>query len=158
MCAPLAAAEIHPQIHQHAQQKRSISPCVKIRDRKVFTYILHVGAFWLSLETSSVPSIHFLLSCLPHFPLLSPASPSPLPAPDEFLLLPGRLFCGWRDWPWQLHKSRGGATWVPSRPLTHCRGQPHPFWGAELIQFELQASFHLFSVHFWVLGFRGRTL
>lgn len=107
-------------------KKRSISTCVKIRDRKVFIYILCVGAFWLSLEISSLPSIPFLLSCLPCSPLLPPAFPSPLPAPDEFLLLPGiragRLFCGWRDCPWQLHKSQGGATWVPSRPLTHCRG------------------------------------
>lgn len=66
----------------------------------------------------------------PTLPLAAPSRPLSLPAPDEFLLLPGvragRLLCGWRDWPWQLCRSQGGETWVPSQPLTHCRGNHIP--------------------------------
>lgn len=138
MPVPLAAAEIHPQIHQHAQQKWFFSTCVKIRDRKVFIYILCVGAFWLSLETSSLPSITFLLSCLPGSPSLPPAPPSPRqrvpPAPRgwQLLWLEGLASAAAQEPGW----GSLGALPAPDS----LQGEPHHSQGDELIPFGLQAS------------------
>lgn len=150
----------HPLQALTSPAKWSVFTCVKTRDRKVVCiYVVCVGAFLAFLGDVlfplSPPPPH------PSSPFLPPMSPPSHP-PDGLLSLTGigagRLSCGWRDQPRQLCESQRGAVWVSSRPLTHCRGP----WGvaaslpgeAELLQFELQAPFPLFPIHFQVLGFR----
>lgn len=137
--------------------KRSISKCVKIRGRKIFIYTPCVGAFWLSLKTPCLPPILFFLSCLTCSPLLPLAPPSaPLPlmnssCSQESGLAGSSVAAGIGLG--SCTRARLVQLGCPPDPWLTAGGQPHPSWGAELIQFELQASLHLFPIHLWVLGF-----
>lgn len=118
---PLAGAEIPPGSIRRQSKRVYLHMCQnKGQKSSVYLCSINSSAFLAFLGDGLFP-----LS--PPSPILSsPAScASPSHLPGELFSLrgigAGRFSCGQWVQPWQPHTSWGGALWVSSRPLTHCR-------------------------------------